>query len=100
MPKGFLLQPIQAREVANRVAELALSAPAGRVTDIGGPEVWTAAELAKTYFQAIGRNRSVIEIPIPGKVAQVFRAGVHLCADQKYGNVRWKEFLSQISNPN
>ena len=31
MPKGFLLQPIDIGEVAGRLVELALSAPAGRV---------------------------------------------------------------------
>lgn len=97
MPKGFLLQPIQATEVASRLVELALSAPAGHVPDVGGPEVWTAAELARAYFKTTGRKRRIIEVPIPGKVAQAFRSGAHLCPDQKYGKVGWEQFLSQIS---
>ncbi|WP_414581797.1 SDR family oxidoreductase [Scytonema sp. PCC 10023] len=95
MPKGFLLQPIQTGEVADRLVELALSAPGGRVPDVGGPEVWTAAELARAYFQATGRKRRIVEVPIPGKIAQAFRAGAQLCPDQKYGKIRWDEFLSQ-----
>jgi uncharacterized protein YbjT (DUF2867 family) len=95
MPKGFLLQPIETREVAARLVELALSAPTGRVPDLGGPEVWTAAELARAYFKATGRRRRIVEVPIPGKIAQAFRAGAHLCPDQKYGKIRWDEFLSQ-----
>ncbi len=96
MPKGFLLQPIQASDVADRLVELSLAAPAGHATDIGGPEVWTAADLARAYFNAIGRTRSVVELPIPGKVAQAFRTGAQLCPDQKYGNVGWETFLSQL----
>jgi uncharacterized protein YbjT (DUF2867 family) len=95
MPKGFLLQPIKASEVADRLVELALAAPAGRVTDIGGPEVWTAAELARVYFKATGRKRRVVEIPLPGKIAQAFRTGAQLCPNQKYGKIRWNEFLNQ-----
>uniref|UniRef100_B8HZC2 dTDP-4-dehydrorhamnose reductase n=1 Tax=Cyanothece sp. (strain PCC 7425 / ATCC 29141) TaxID=395961 RepID=B8HZC2_CYAP4 len=95
MPKGFLLQPIQASEVADRLVELALGAPAGRVADIGGPEVWTAADLARAYFKSTGRKRSVVELPIPGKIAQAFRTGAQLCPEQRYGNVGWDEFLNQ-----
>ncbi|NEQ22507.1 MAG: NmrA family NAD(P)-binding protein [Microcoleus sp. SIO2G3] len=93
MPKGVLLQPIQTEEVADRLVELAFSTPAGRVPDFGGPEVWTAAELARIYFQANGRKRRIVEVPIPGKIMQAFRAGAHLCPDQKYGKIRWDEFL-------
>jgi uncharacterized protein YbjT (DUF2867 family) len=125
IPKGVLLQPIQTAEVADRLVELALSPPAGHVPDIGGPEIWTVAELARVYFQAIERRkiievslprkaskafrsgaqivyfqaierrRKIIEIPLPGKVSQAFRSGAHLCPDQKYGKVRWEEFLNQ-----
>ena len=96
MPKGFLLQPIETGEVADRLVELALSAPAGRISTVGGPEVWTAAELARAYFKATERRRRVVEVPIPGKIAQAFRTGAHLCPHQKYGKVGWEPFLSQI----
>lgn len=99
MPKGFLLQPIQASEVADRLVELALAKPAGRVSDIGGPEIWTAGDLARAYFKATGRKRSVVEVPIPGKIAQAFRTGAQLCPDQKYGKVGWHEFLNQTLYP-
>jgi len=45
IPKGWLLQPIEAGEVAGRLVELALGLPAGRVPDIGGPEVRILADL-------------------------------------------------------
>ncbi|HEY9697631.1 MAG TPA: NAD(P)H-binding protein [Trichocoleus sp.] len=100
MPKGFLLQPIEASEVADYLVELALAAPAGRVNDIGGPEIWTASELARAYFKATGRKRSVVEVPVPGKIAQAFRSGAQLCPDQKYGKVGWELFVSQLLKKN
>ena len=43
VPAGFLFQPVDAGEVASRLVELALSEPAGRVGDMGGPEIRIAA---------------------------------------------------------
>src|SRR4028118_1312660 len=54
MPRGFLLQPMDIGEVAGRMVELALSEPTGRVPDIGGPEVRTFPDLARSYLQAAG----------------------------------------------
>jgi uncharacterized protein YbjT (DUF2867 family) len=95
MPKSFLLQPIDIGEVADRLVELALSEPVGHTSDVGGPEVWTAAELAKAYFMAAGRRRRVVEIPVPGKTAWAWREGALLCPDHRYGKIFWEEFLSQ-----
>lgn len=49
-------QPVEVAEVADRLAELAQGAPAGRVPDMGGPEVRTFASLARAYLGATGRR--------------------------------------------
>ncbi len=95
VPKGVLLQPIETGEVAGRLAELALSEPLGRVPDVGGPEVRTFAELARSYSEATGRRRRVVEVPLPGKTAQAFREGAQLAPDHRYGKIRWEEFLDR-----
>ena len=94
VPKG-LLQPIDVGEVADRLAELALSEPTGRAPDIGGPEIRSAAELARAYFEVAGRRRRVVEVSLPGKTARAFREGAQLCPEGRYGRIRWEEFLSQ-----
>jgi uncharacterized protein YbjT (DUF2867 family) len=99
VPKGFLLQPIDVGEVADRLAELALSEPAGRAPDVGGPEIRTYADLARSYLETAGRHRRVVEVPVPGKMARGFREGAHLCPDQKYGEIKWEEFLRQTGHP-
>jgi uncharacterized protein YbjT (DUF2867 family) len=95
MPKGFLLQPIDIGEVADRLVELAFSGPVGRASDVGGPEVRTAAEFARVYFEAAVRSRRVVEVPVPGKMARAWREGAHLSPDQRYGKITWEEFLEQ-----
>jgi uncharacterized protein YbjT (DUF2867 family) len=93
VPKGFLLQPIETGEVADRLVELALSAPAGRVPDVGGPEVMSFADLARFYQEAVGRLRRLVEVPVPGKMARAFREGAQTCPDRRYGTSTWEEFL-------
>ena len=78
VPKGFVLQPIDAEEVANRLTELALSEPASRVPDVGGPEARTTADLAHAYLDASGRQRRLAEMPIPGRVGRAFWEGARL----------------------
>jgi uncharacterized protein YbjT (DUF2867 family) len=96
VPRGFLGQPIDAGEVAGRLVDLALSGPAERVPDIGGPEVKTLAEAARGYLRVKGSRRSIFEIPVPGKTARAFREGALVCPDQAYGKVRWEDFLRPV----
>jgi uncharacterized protein YbjT (DUF2867 family) len=95
VPRGFLLQPIDVGEVAGRMVELALAAPAGRVPDVGGPEVRTFADLARSYFQARGRRKRSVEVPVPGKIARALREGAQTAPDHRYGEIRWEEFLDR-----
>jgi uncharacterized protein YbjT (DUF2867 family) len=98
-PKGFLFQPIETGEVADRLAELALSAPAGRVPDAGGPEVRAAVDLTRAYLRATGRQKSVVEIPIPGRTARAWRQGAQVAPDHRYGRITWEEFLGRTLHP-
>jgi uncharacterized protein YbjT (DUF2867 family) len=98
-PRGFLLQPMDIGEVADRMVELALSEPTGRVPDIGGPEVRTLPDLARSYLKATGRRRRIVEVPVPGKAARALREGAQLAPDQTYGEVRWEEFLDGTLRP-
>jgi uncharacterized protein YbjT (DUF2867 family) len=95
IPREFRFQPMDVGEAADRLVELALSEPAGRVPDVGGPEVLTSAELARAYLEAAGRKKRLVEIPLPGKAARAFREGAQTCPDRAYGRIRWEEFLRE-----
>lgn len=94
-PKDLPGQPIDVGEVADRLTELALSPPAGRVPDIGGPEVRTFADLARAYLRMTEQRKRVVQIPLPGKMARAWRAGAQTCPEGKYGRIRWEEFLDR-----
>src|SRR5215216_384721 len=62
LPAGFKFQPVDAGEVAARLAELALGTPAGLVGDMAGPKVYSAAELLRGYLRASHQHRPIIPV--------------------------------------
>jgi uncharacterized protein YbjT (DUF2867 family) len=95
-PGGFRVQPVDARDVAQRLVELAVGEPAGLVPDLVGPQVYTLGELARDYLRATGKHRPAIPVRVPGKVGKVYRAGANLSlvgADQ--GTRTWAAFVAE-----
>lgn len=88
-------QPIDVRDVADRLVELALGQPSGRVPEMGGPEVRDARDLARAYLASVGRNRPVVSVSLPGKAARAFRAGAHLTPGHAVGKVTFEQYLSE-----
>ncbi|MFC7992418.1 SDR family oxidoreductase [Streptomyces pilosus] len=97
LPARVKDQPVDVTEVADRLAELALGAPAGRVDDLGGPEVRTFDSLARAYLRATGRRRAVVKVPLRGAAYQAFRDGHHLAPDHAVGRTTFDEFLARRS---
>ncbi|MBL1087017.1 NAD(P)H-binding protein [Streptomyces actinomycinicus] len=88
-------QPVEVAEVAGRLADLALAAPAGRVADLAGPEVRTLDSLARAYLRATGRRRPVVPVPLFGKTYRAFRAGGHTAPDRALGKITFEEHLAR-----
>ena len=95
VPKGLIGQPIAAGEVADRMVELTLSEPAGRVPDVGGPEVRTVENVVRAYLNVTGIRKKAVTFPLPGKTAHAMRDGALTCPDNRYGKTRWEEFLRE-----
>ncbi|MFE5585726.1 SDR family oxidoreductase [Kitasatospora sp. NPDC056531] len=95
-PGGVRWQPVDVREVAARLVELALDAPAGAVPDLAGPRVYGMGELTRGYLAAQGRSRKQLPVRVPGKVGRAYRAGANLTlAGAERGRRTWEEFLSE-----
>jgi uncharacterized protein YbjT (DUF2867 family) len=94
VPAATSFQPIDADEVADRLTALAIGPPAGRVPDMGGPQIRTAADLVRTYLQAAGR-RPVLPVRLPGAVFAGYRRGGHLAPDNAVGHRTWEQFLAE-----
>ncbi|MFF7636412.1 SDR family oxidoreductase [Kitasatospora sp. NPDC008050] len=95
LPAGISDQPIEVAEVADQLAELASGAPAGRVADLGGPEVRTLVELVRAYQRASGRRRPLLNVPLAGKAYRGFRSGGHLTPQRAVGTGTFEQFLAE-----
>ncbi|MGW2231933.1 sigma factor [Streptomyces formicae] len=90
-------QPIEVSEVAGQLAELAVADPAGRVPDMGGPEIHTFTDLARTYLRATGKRRALLPVRLPGKTFRAARSGGHLSPERAVGRGTFEEFLTRKS---
>ncbi|MFV0137148.1 SDR family oxidoreductase [Streptomyces sp. HMX87] len=97
LPAGVRDQPVEVAEVADRLAELAVGGPAGRVADMAGPEVRTLESLARAHLAATGRRRAVVNVPLAGKAYRAFRAGGHLAPERAVGKGTFEEYLARRS---
>ncbi|MEV7729524.1 NAD(P)H-binding protein [Streptomyces sp. NPDC087917] len=95
LPAGVGGQPIAVEEVADRLAELAAGPPAGRVPDMGGPEVLGFDEAARAYLASTGRRRRIVRLPLPGKTYAAFKRGGHLTPTHAVGHGTFAEFLAK-----
>jgi uncharacterized protein YbjT (DUF2867 family) len=99
VPAGFRLQPVDPGEVAARLVELALGAPAGLVPDMAGPRVYEMAALLRGYLRARRKHRPILPVWLPGRAARAFRAGANLAPDRAVGRRTWEDFLADELGP-
>jgi len=95
VPAGVKFQPVDADEVAARLAELALGPPAGLAPDMAGPRVYPMAELLRGYLRAVGKRRPLVPVRLPGQAARAVRAGANLAPERAVGRRTWEEFLAE-----
>lgn len=94
LPTAFKIQPIDAGEVATAIVDYATTVAAGRVPEVGGPEIRTLGSLVRAYRDARGLRRPVVRLPIPGSVAAGFRMGKATSPDRTVGTITWEQWLS------
>lgn len=101
LPVTFVIpgtaQTIHIPEVAERLAELVDAGPAGRVPDLGGPEVLELREYARQWQQAHGIRRPIWAPRLPGGLGRAVREGRLTKGMPGDGRVTFREYLAQRS---
>jgi uncharacterized protein YbjT (DUF2867 family) len=95
VPSGFRFQPVDARDVAARLVELALGEPQGLVDDLAGPATYSMGALLTSYLAATGKHRLTIPVRLPGRAARAYRAGGNLTTAGQRGAGTWEDFLAE-----
>ena len=90
--------PIAPQDVAARLVELADQGPSGRVDDIGGPQIRTAADLHAAWKDARGSRRPAVPLRLPGKLFKAFAAGENLVPGTPFGQITFEQYLSDKYN--
>jgi uncharacterized protein YbjT (DUF2867 family) len=95
-PKPIRFQPVDSRDVADRLVDLTLATPAGLVPDLAGPKVYSMAELVRSYLTARGKKKPFLPVPMAGKVGKAYRNGDNLTlTGATIGKRTWEEFLAE-----
>jgi uncharacterized protein YbjT (DUF2867 family) len=72
------VQPVAAREVADRLVALATGPALGRAPDLAGPEVHGLSDLARRYLRARGQRRLVLPVRAPVAASRAAAGGALL----------------------
>jgi uncharacterized protein YbjT (DUF2867 family) len=92
---GVRFQPVDSGEVAQRMVQLALAAPAGLVADFAGPRAYPMRDLLRIWLRATGKHRAVLPIRVAGGAYRDIRAGANLPRDgADLGRITFEEFLA------
>ncbi|MFI2612377.1 SDR family oxidoreductase [Kitasatospora sp. NPDC018619] len=92
---GAAVQPVDVREVAEAVADLAGAEPAGFAPEVGGPQVRPYRELAEAYLRAAGRRRVLLPLRLPGAAGRALREGGNLTPDRAVGRGTFEQVLER-----
>jgi len=95
MPKGFPFQPMDVTEVAEHMVDLVKAGPSGHVPDIAGPRTYELTDLARTWLQAQGKRKPLLQIPFVGKFAAAMRAGYGTAPDKATNGLTWEDWLQR-----
>ncbi|GAA2800229.1 SDR family oxidoreductase [Saccharopolyspora taberi] len=93
---GTDFQPIDVRDVAERLVAITLGEPSGLVSDIGGPQVRSHQELVRTCLAAKRMRRLVLPVRMPGAVVAGYRKGYHLAPEHPDGRITFDDFLAEL----
>lgn len=95
VPAGWSFQPVDVRDVADRLAALTQGEPTGRAPDLGGPQVLPIEDLARIYLRVHSLRRRLVPISAPGRAVAAYRRGANLTPAHADGTVTFEQFLRE-----
>ncbi|MDR7187272.1 uncharacterized protein YbjT (DUF2867 family) [Microbacterium sp. BE35] len=95
-PSGRV-QPVAVHEVAAHLVDLAEQGPAGRATDLAGPQEESLADMVHRYARAIGHRGPIPVVNTPGGLGRALRSGALLPGpDALRGTQTFAEWLDAL----
>lgn len=95
IPFGWQFQPVESREVAQRVVDVVLDKPSGMLPDFGGPQVRDLKSIAESWLAARKERRRLMNLWLPFKASRQVAEGRLTCPDHKDGLVTFDQYLAE-----
>ncbi len=108
VPEGYALpiahdaqfQVIDTRDVADYILPLLdVTHPAGRLPDLGGPEILRVEDMARVYLAARGVENPIFVDAAKGFFSAIsveaFRQGINTAPDNRYGKITWADYVRE-----
>lgn len=92
---GIPVQPVDVRDVADRLVERIAAGASNQVEELGGPQVLTSSEALQAWRLARGVRRPVLPVRLPGKLGHAFRSGYLVTSAQPTGQITWGDYLQE-----
>ena len=95
IPFSWQFQPVDSREVAQRVVDVTLGKPQQMLPDFGGPEIRDFKGLAESWLKARHKHRRLVNLRMPFKFSKEWSEGRLLTPEHKEGKVTFEQYLAE-----
>jgi uncharacterized protein YbjT (DUF2867 family) len=95
-PPDAQYQLLETGEAAEALASHVGEPPAGRLPDVGGPEVLTLDVIIQQWFEAQGITRDVTFGEADPVLSEAVRSGARIAPDNRYGRITWRDYLRRV----
>lgn len=91
--KSAEFQTVDITPVVQRLADLAEQKSATPPTDLAGPSLSPARDLARAYKEATGRRGILMGMSLPGAAGKVFKSGYNVPMEPEITGVSYTDYL-------
>lgn len=95
IPTDFKVQSVEVSEVAPYLLKAMENGPSGYMPEVGGPQILSLGEMARSWKAARHLKKPVLPLPLPGKLAAAYRQGNGTCPEGLRGTVTWEAWLRE-----
>ena len=99
VPLEWKFQPVDAKEVAQKLCAVVLDTPQGMLKDFGGPEVRDLRSIARAWLDARKSRRRLVNLPLPIGASKQVAAGALTCPDHTDGVTTFDQYLDERYPP-
>lgn len=92
--RAIVAQPVDPRDVAERLVHWITAGPLNGIEEYGGPQVLRYDEAVRAWNAVRGSRRPLLPVRVPGRLGRELRAGGLVTGATPRGSRTWSEYLT------